>query len=83
MNANSFFENDLSMVRLVLGSKSATDLKVSVDETGYARAVAHFTRRQAIALAYRILDAANQAEVPEEQRITLNPDVAPESKAVA
>lgn len=83
MNAESLWDSEQDLVRVILGSKQAVRLKVSVDERGYARAIVHLTKLQAIALAYKMLHAANQGDLKAEQRDTINPDVSPPSKEVA
>lgn len=61
------------MVRLFVGSSVAGEVTV-IDEPAYRRCTAKMTRRQAIALAYRLLHAAN------DEGKTDSDDVAPSSQ---
>lgn len=67
-------QSNVDKVRLELGAGDPTLLEIRCD-SGYNRAVAHFTRAQAYALAYKLIHAANGGEVVD--------DVAPNSTEVA
>lgn len=72
MHAIANLEKD-GLVRLFVGSSVAGEVTV-IDEPSYCRATVKMTRRQAQALAYRLLHAANDMGKDEVD------DVAPSSQ---
>lgn len=73
----TFFDSEKELVRLIIGSENPVQLKVASDGK-YARAVAHLTKNQAKGLAYRLLNAANQGDLRDDERNANNDDVSPE-----